>query len=197
MHDPSAVESRGYIRRVQPSDGFTAEQSQCALNVVSQDFQGSRYSSFTRSSESVSIGASDEYRARAQADCLYDVGAPANPAIHQNLYLTSHRVYNLRQSLQRSRYAVELAATVIRHNNCCGAFVHGAAGIVGNKNPFYDDWAGPEFSDPAQVVPSYGRTCQSFRNVDEGHRPLAGDHDVVERRNSAIEQKRSQPPRMS
>ena len=84
---------------------------------------------------------------------------------------------------------------MIGDGNCGGAFIDGAARVVSGEDAFDDDRAAPQFANPAEVAPGHGGLGEGGGDIHERHGAFAGDHDVGERGQTAIEQKTREPSR--
>src|SRR5262245_33508613 len=182
-----------HIGTIQCSDGRTPEQPQRAIQVGAQYLDSPRDPCFAGCCEAVSIGAPAEHRASAEADRLGDVGAAADPAIHQDLDLPIYRRDHLRQGPQRGRHAVQLPATVIGDGDRSRAFIDGTTGIVTGQHAFDDDRATPAVPDPAQIRPRNRGARQGGVDIEKWHRPVAGNDDVRERPETPVEQEAHEP----
>jgi hypothetical protein len=97
---------------------------------------------------------------------------------------------------QRGRSTVELSAAVIRHGDRRDALIDRPSRIVAGEDALGDDRPTPALADPAKVRPRHRGARQRGVDVEEWHRPLAGDHDVRERPETAIAQEAEEPARM-
>src|SRR6202047_3402038 len=84
---------------------------------------------------------------------------------------------------------------MIGDGNCRCAFVDGAASVVSSEDAFDDDRAAPQFANPAEVAPGHGGLGEGGGDIHERHGAFAGDDDVGERGQTAIEQKTRKPSR--
>jgi hypothetical protein len=129
------------VRPIQFRYGRAAKQSNCSLNVTSQDLERSNNARLSRGSQSVGIGPTDENRTRSETDRFDDIATAADPAIHEDFGLTANRSHHFRECPQRRRNGVELPAAVVRNDNRRCTFVHGALGIVARQKTLDDNRA--------------------------------------------------------
>ena len=145
-----------YVGGVEGGDGGAAEEAEGAFNVGAEDFEGAEGAGIAGRGHAVGVSAADEDTAGAEADGFDDVTAAANAAIHQHFGAAVDGGDDFRKRADGGIDGIELAATMIGDNDCCGAFIRGAARVVSREQAFHDDWAGPDFSNPDQVVPGDG-----------------------------------------
>src|SRR5712671_5327661 len=182
-----------HVRMVERSDGCAPEQPERALQIRSQDLNRAGDPGFASRGQAVRIGSSTQHGARAQADCLHDVGASTNAAIHQYFYLTVYSGHDLRQSSQGSGNAVELPAAMVRYRNRRDSLINGPTRVIAGQDAFDDDRALPTFTNPTQVCPRHRGGRERGIDIDKGHRPVAWDDHVRERRQTAVTQGTDQP----
>jgi hypothetical protein len=84
-------------------------------------------------------GSSDQHGARAEGDCLEDVRAAADTAIHENLELFVDRLHDLGQDVEGSLCPIELPSTVVRDDYRGGAVLDREPRILRGHDPFEDD----------------------------------------------------------
>ncbi len=85
---------------------------------------------------------------------------------------------------------------MVRDDDGGDAFVNGAARVVSCKQAFHDDWPGPDFSYPIQIVPRYGGVSEGGGDIHQLHGAFTGNSDVFELGNSAVREKRGEPARV-
>src|SRR5207249_4337607 len=176
-----------HVGTIQGGNGWTTEQLEGTLQISAQYLNCSRDPCFARCGKAIGIGAPTENRASPETNRLDDIGAPANASVHQDLDLTVYRCHHLWQGSQRGRHAVQLPAAMVRNRNRCNAFVNGTTSVVACEDPFDNDRTTPKVADPRQVCPGHGRTLECGIDIDERHRPRAGNDNVRERRKTAVE----------
>src|SRR6202795_95288 len=184
-----------HIRTIQLGDGPTPKQSQRAIEVGTQNFDGATDAGFSGGGQAIGVGASAEHGAGAEAESLDDVGAAADASVHEAFGLPVDGLDDFRQGSQRRGNAIELAAAMIGDGNCRGAFVDRAARVFSSKDTFDDDGAALQFANPAEVAPGHGGFGEGGGDIHERHGAFAGDYDVGERGQTAIEQKACKPSR--
>ena len=72
-----------------------------------------------------------------------------------------------------------MTSTVVGNHNRGCAFVHGTFGIFSREHSFDDNRPGPDALEPANVFPGDDSPGKGSRDVDEGHRSLTRDNDVL------------------
>jgi hypothetical protein len=181
---------------VEGGGGGAAEEDEGALNVGAEDIEGAGDAGLASGGQSIGVGATDEDGFGAEAEGFDDVGTATNATIHEDFDAAVDGGNNFGQSAERGGDAVELAASVIGDDEGGGAFVHGAAGIVSGEHTFDDDGAGPDFAEPAKILPSDDRGGESGGDVDERHGTFARLDNILKRRRAAIEEKSGEPSGM-
>src|ERR1700678_3569524 len=89
-----------HIRAVKFLYRRATEQAQRAIDIGAQDFDGAIDAGFSTSGEAVSVGASAEHGASAEAKGFDNVGAAADTAIEQDFDLPVDGLDHLRQRAQ-------------------------------------------------------------------------------------------------
>ena len=102
-------------------------------------------------------GLADHARAGAERDRLHHVRAAPDPAVEDDLRAPADRVDDLRQHLDRRGRVVELAATVVRHDDRLDAAFGGLPRDLRGHDPLERDRPRPEGAVPLDVVPADGR----------------------------------------
>ena len=90
-----------------------------------------------------------------------------------------------------------MAPAVIGDNHSGRTFINRALGIVGGKYALNHNRARPSFAYPSEVIPRHDSVGESRGDVEEWHGTLTGYHDVLKFWNTAIEQERGEPCRVS
>src|SRR5262249_46247271 len=83
--------------------------------------------------------------------------------------------------------------TVIGDGDRSRAFIDGATGIITCQHAFDNDRSTPTVPDPAKIRPRHRGTRQGGVDIEKWHRPLAGNDDVRERPETAVEQEAHEP----
>ena len=184
-----------YVGGVEGGDGGAAEEAEGAFNVGAEDFEGADDAGIAGGGQAVGVGAADEDCAGAEADGFYDVSAATDAAVHQNFGAAVYSGNDFGERADCGIDGIELAPAVVGDDHGGDAFIYGASRVVSGKQAFHNDRAGPDFSDPVQIVPAYGGVGERGGDIHQPHGPFAGDGDVFELGNSAIGEKRGEPSR--
>ncbi len=193
---PAPVLGYAYVGGVEGGDGGAAEEAEGAFYVGAEDFERAGHAGIACGGQAVGVGAADEDGAGAEADGFYDVAATADAAIHQDFGASVDGGDDFGERADCGIDGIELAAAMIRDDDCGYAFIHSAARVVPCEQAFHDDWSGPHFSDPDQIVPGYSGVGQGGGDIHQLHGAFARDGDVFEFGNSAIGEKRGEPARV-
>ena len=82
---------------------------------------------------------------------------------------------------------------MIRNHDRRRALIDCPARIVRDQYALNNDRPFPAFPDPAQVCPRHRRFPRRCRHINQRHRPLSGNNNVLELRHTAIEHERCRP----
>src|SRR5947199_76477 len=104
----------------------------------------------------VVIQPTDEDRTRAQRESLERVGAAAHTAVEQHLRAAVDRVDDFLQRVERAGHAVELAAAVVRDDDCGCAVLARELCVLSCENSLDDDRKAVA-REPLEVVPAETR----------------------------------------
>src|SRR6266436_2668826 len=138
--------TRGHIhvRTVQRGDGRASQQTEGAFHVSPQDFKRAADASLASGGQAIGISAPTQNGAGSEAEGFDNVGAAANPAVHQDFGLTVHSGYDFGQGSQRSANAVELPSAMVGDDHRGGTFIDCASSVIPGENAFDGDRARPE-----------------------------------------------------
>ena len=181
------------IGAIELGDGGATEETQGAVEVGAEDFDGAIDAGFSGSGEAVGVGAAAEHGASAERERLDDVGATANASVHEDFSLAVDGRDDFRQDAQGRGSAIELSAAVIGDGDGSCAFIDGAARVIGGQNALDDDRTAPEFANPGEIAPGDGGFGESNGNIDERHGAFARDDDVGEWLDASVAQKSDEP----
>lgn len=88
---------------------------------------------------------------RPERQRLKHICAAADPAVHMHGDPARRGSHALRQRVERSRDAVELAPAVVRHDDARGAVVHGQLRVFAREHAFDPDWERCDAAQPRQI----------------------------------------------
>ena len=185
------------VGSVERGDGGTAEKAKRALDIVAQDFNRTGYAGLAGGGETVDVGAADEDGAGAKTEGFDDVAAAADAAVDQNFGVAADGGDDFWKGMKRGGDRIELPAAMIGDHDGGCAGINTAPCIFAGEHALDHDRTGPHLANPAEVVPGDGGTAESGGDVDEFHGALAGDDDVFEFGNAAIEKEIRDPGGMS
>ncbi len=157
---------KGDVGAVEGLKGRAAEEAEGAVDAFAEDLEGMGDAGFASGAEAVGVGSTDEDGASAEADGFDDVRAAADAAIEEDFGLASDGCDDFRQDAKSRRDGVELAAAVIGNDNCGGAAIDGATGVVAGDDAFGDDGTGPKFAQPFEIFPSDNSAAKCSADVD-------------------------------
>src|SRR5262245_49774698 len=182
------------VRTIERSGRLAAEQLQRTHQFRPQDLDRARDACFTRGSEAVRVCAPDEDRACPKTQRLGDVAAAPDAAVDKHFCLSVHRLEHFRQRAQRRRYAIELAAAVIRHHEGLRAGRDRLPRVFTGVHALDDDGALPEVANPPKIRPGHDRLRQGGADVRISHRAFRQD-DVWKVHQPAVRQEAGEPAR--
>src|SRR5215469_8164519 len=154
-----------HVGTVEVGDRRTSQKSESTFEVGAQDLQGARDAGFSGGGQPVDVGASAEDGARAQTDCLHDIGTTTDPAVEQDFRLPVNGSDDFRQDAKCRRGEIELASAVVGNHNPLSAGVDGLARVFGGEDAFDDDRTFPEIANPSDVVPEKSGTLDGGMRV--------------------------------
>ena len=80
--------------------------------------------------ETPNCGTASKDNISAKSDGLEDISAAAHTSVKTNIDATLTHRANLPQNVERSRYTIELATSVVGNNNTVQSIVDGKLGIL-------------------------------------------------------------------
>src|SRR6516162_6573214 len=131
----------------------TTTESHGRIEFLAYDVERQRDALAAKRLHAVQKCAANEYRTRAEGDCLENILARANAAVQEDLHAVADGPGDRRQCGDRRQRAVELTSAVIGDDHRVGANMQGAFGVLGIENTLQDQFAAPAVPDPLDVVP--------------------------------------------
>ena len=113
-------------RRIEIVDRLAPHQPHRVVDLVSQQRQHCVDTALAVRPQRVDIGSTDHHRPCAERERPQHVTAPPHATVEKNLEPVPHCGDDLGKRSQRCRRAVELAATMIRHDDTVGAVIERA-----------------------------------------------------------------------
>src|SRR5207237_3007600 len=101
--------------------------------------------------------AAEEHELGAEAERDQDVGTAPDPTVEHHRHLIAHRRLDRRQSLERSRGPVELAAAMVGYDDAVDPDLGGANRVGRVENAFDDERARKQAPVALEVAPGLRR----------------------------------------
>src|SRR4051812_38113423 len=148
--------AQAYTVPAEVLDPRDSQQRHGARDLALEDRRGAVHAAFTAGHQAVQVGPADQGRAGPEGYRRDDVAAGEDAAVDVHLGAVAHRVDDTGQHLERRGRAVELAATVVGHDDGVGTGVDDGARVGDGLDPLDHQGSGPRGPDPRQVVEPRG-----------------------------------------
>src|SRR6476659_4234218 len=158
-----------------------ARESEAELELRQEAAEHVAHSLLPRQAEPEDVRTPEQHCPRAQRECLHDVGARPDAAVHQHLDPVADRVDYRRQSVDCGDGAVDLPPSVIRHYDGVHPGVGRAPGIVRMQDPLEGDRPAPVLAQEAEVIPGEGRVPEHGGPLLERREPVLVVHRTAHR----------------
>ena len=132
--------------------------------------------------KSVPVSTANKNRAGSEAQSFDNVTAATNSAINQDFRPSIDGGNDFWQCLNARGDPVQLPAAMIRDHNRSRTVVNSTTRIISSENAFDHNGARPQLVNPAEIAPGYGCRGEAGGDVYQRHRPLAGNHHVLQSR---------------
>src|SRR5476649_1584290 len=142
-------------RRIEHGDLRCAKLTEHAIELASQNGNRLCCARLPRSGHAKESGSSDEYEVRAQAQCDSNVATSAHTAVDHERIVGADCVAHVRKRVDRCYGAVQLPATVIRHNQSVHAVLSREDSVFSVKNAFEDKLASPCVPESLNMPPCH------------------------------------------
>jgi len=129
--DERGVPALAGIPNVQIPDVPDPQQRQASLDLPAQEREHVLDAAVTGHRHPVERRPADQHRVRAESERLDHVRPPPDPAVEQHLGPPGDGVGHRRQGRHRRHAAVQLAATVIRHDDTVEAEIDRPRRVLG------------------------------------------------------------------